>query len=356
MTTVPESPETVVERIGEELAAGLGVVLTGLGVRCGLWAALRGAGPLTAAEAARRTGLIEPYVREWLRAQAAGGYLSYDPDGDRFALPEPVAVALLDGPCGAMVDACLDMFGSITGGLPAFQEAFRAGRGFGWHERDVAHWRGTDALTRVLLPPGILAAAVSALDGVPDALRAGSSVADVGCGYGAPTIMVAEAFPSARVTGFDYHDTSVDAARTAAAAAGVADRVRFEVATATDFPGGGYALVLFVDSLHDLGDPVGALAHARAALAPDGAVLLVEPPGGDRVADNLTPVGRMFYAVSTLVCTPNAVSQDVGAPSGPLGTLAGEPRLAEVARAAGFRQVRRVPTEAPMNLVLELRG
>ena len=165
---VPDAQDmsaAVEEQMGKivtELGAALGVLLTSLGTRSGLWAALAGAGPLTTAEVAGKVSVEPSLVREWLRAQAAGGYLSYDPDGDRFALPEPVAVALLDGPCGAMVDACLDMFGSITGGLPAFQEAFRAGRGFGWHERDVAHWRGTDALTRVLLPPGILAAAVRA--------------------------------------------------------------------------------------------------------------------------------------------------------------------------------------------------
>jgi SAM-dependent methyltransferase len=206
-------------------------------------------------------------------------------------------------------------------------------------------------LTRAVLPAAALAAAVEQLPGIAARLRRGGRVADVGCGFGAPTIMLARAFPEAPVIGFDYHDASVAAARKAAAEAGVGARVSFEVATAADLPGTGYDLITFVDSLHDLGDPAGALSHARRALTPGGAVLLVEPPAGDTVADNLNPLGRMFYGVSTLVCTPNALSQGTAA----LGTLAGAARLTEVARAAGFGTVRRVDTDAPMNLLLELR-
>ncbi len=345
-----ETPQAVLERLTVELGSSLGTVLTGLGVRCGLWQALAGAGPLSAAEVGARAGIVEPYAREWLRAQAAGGWLDYDPATDRFALPEAVAVALLQAPGGAMADACLSMFASMGAGFGEFERAFRAGRGYGWDRRDTAHWQGTDALTRAMLAPPALAGAVERLPGIAERLRRGGRLADVGCGYGAPTIMLAQAFPGARITGFDYHDVSVAAARKAAAEAGVG--VAFEVAAALDLPGTGYDLVTFVDSLHDLGDPVGALARARAALAPGGAVLLVEPPGADTVAGNLTPLGRMFYAVSTLVCTPNALSQGSSA----LGTLAGPARLAEVARAAGFGTVRRLETDAPMNLMLELRA
>lgn len=348
-TTTATSPDQVMAQIVTELGAGLGVILTALGVRTGLWAALAGAGPLAAGEVAARTGLVEPYTREWLRSQAAAGYLEYHPESDAFSLPEAVEIALLRAPGGATVDACAHMFASMGASLADFERAFRTGAGFGWHQRDPEYWAGTDAFTRVTLTTDVLAAAIGDLAGVPAALRDGGRVADIGCGYGAPTRMIAEAFPAAKVAGFDYHDRSVAAARAAAAGSGV----RFEVAAATDFPGDGYALVTFVDSLHDLGDPVGALVHARQALAPGGAVLLVEPPGGDTVADNLTPAGRMFYAVSTLVCTPNALAQS--GPSAPLGTLAGAAALGEAAAAAGFRTVRRLDVDAPMNLLLELR-
>jgi SAM-dependent methyltransferase len=345
-----ETVEQVLERIVGDLAAALGTVTVGLGVRAGLWAAMAGAGPLTPAELAERVGSAEPYVREWLRTQAAAGYVRHA-DG-RFELPGEVAGALVHGPGGSMVDACARMLAATGSRFDAFAEAFRAGRGFGWHERAAEHWHGVDQLTRATIAPEFLAAAIHALDGVGAALDAGGTVVDVGCGYGAPTIMIAEAFPAARVLGCDYHDASVAAARKAAAAAGVLDRVRFEVAAAKEVPGTGYALAVFVDSLHDLGDPVGALAHARRLLAPGGAVLLVEPLATDRLEDSFHPAGRLFHAASTLFCTPTALSQEGTA----IGTLAGPRVLGEVAQSAGFARVRPVPVEAPFNLVLELRA
>jgi SAM-dependent methyltransferase len=243
------------------------------------------------------------------------------------------------------------MFCSMAAGFAEFDAAMRAGRGFGWHQRDPRYWAASDRFSRLAIAPELIETAIGELDGVPAALGAGGSVADIGCGYGSPTIMVGQAYPEARVTGFDYHDASVASARKAAAEAGVGDRVRFEVSSAKDFPGTGYALVTFFDSLHDLGDPVGALEHARRALDPDGAVLLFEPLAADRVVDNLNPTGRMFYAVSALVCTPNALSQEGLA----IGAQAGESTLRTVAGTAGFGRVRRVPVDAPMNLVLELR-
>ncbi|MDT7783269.1 MAG: hypothetical protein QOF58_1688 [Pseudonocardiales bacterium] len=345
MTTTERSPDQVMEQITTELGAGLGTFLTALGLRHGLWAALAGAGPLGVTEVASRTGLAEPYVREWLRSQAAAGYLTYD--ADTFSLPEAVEIAILHAPGGAIVDACAHLMASMGASFAEFEKAFRGGAGFAWHQRDPEYWAGTDALTRSTLHTGLIAAAVEAMPGVADALRAGGTVADIGCGYGAPTRMIAEAFPAARVTGYDYHDRSIAEARSRADGG-----VRFEVASASGFPGDGYALVTFVDSLHDLGDPVGALARARRSLAPGGAVLLIEPPGGDHVVDNLNPAGRMFYAVSLLVCTPSALSQ---ASTAPLGTLAGVPALREAASAAGFRTVRRLDVDAPMNLLVELR-
>jgi SAM-dependent methyltransferase len=353
-TTTTQSPDQVMGQIVTDLGAALGVLLTAVGVRHGLWAALAGAGPLGAGEVAARTGLAEPHVREWLRSQAAAGYLEYHAETDAFSLPEPVAIAMLHAPGGATVDACAHLLASMGASFADFERALRSGEGFGWHQRDPEYWAGTDALTRSSIDTGLIAAAIEALPGVADALRAGGSVADVGCGYGSPTRMISEAFPQAHVTGFDYHDRSIAEARSRAAEGEHGDRLRFEVAGATGFPGDGYALVTFVDSLHDFGDPVGALAHARRSLAPGGAVLLVEPPGGDRVTDNLNPAGRMFYAVSFLVCTPAALSQATPS-SAPLGTLAGAPALAEVAEAAGFRTVRRLDVDAPMNLLLELR-
>jgi SAM-dependent methyltransferase len=351
------TPDAVVDQLVDDMAGSLGVLLIALGTRTGLWTALAGAGPLAPAELAGRTGIAEPLVREWCRAQAAGGYLTYRPDDATFTLPDVVAGALLHGPGLAMVDACTDMFRSLSAGFDEFAAAFGAGHGFGWHRHDAQFWHGSDALTQVALPDGLIGAVLDQLGPVSAALAAGGSALDVGSGYGTPTLAMARHIPAARVLGVDSHDASVAHARRAAEEAGVAERVCFEVGAATDLPGSGYALVTFFDSLHDLGDPVGALVQARAALAPEGAVVLVEPLAADRVEDNLTPSGRMFYGVSTLICTPNAVSQTAAGTAGrvPLGTQAGEALLRETATAAGFAHVRRVPVEAPLNLVLELR-
>lgn len=354
MTVNQEKVEAVVGKIVEDLAGTLSTLTTALGVRAGWWSAMTGAGPLTPAELAEKVGTAEPYAREWLKTQAAGGYVRYA-DG-RFELSDDVAAALVNGPGGALVDSCTRMVCATGTRFDEFAEAFRTGRGFGWHERDPEHWHAVDLLTRATVAPEFLAGAIRALEGVPDALADGGTVLDVGCGYGAPTIMIAESFPAARVLGCDYHDASIAAARKAAAEAGVADRVRFEVAAAKDVPGSGYALVVFVDSLHDLGDPVGALTRAREVLAPDGAVLLVEPLATDQLEDSFQPAGRLFHAASVMFCTPTALSQ-----SGPdgvtaIGTLAGPQVLREVANTAGFGQVRPVPVKAPFNLVLELRS
>lgn len=352
-TEVEPTVDAVMGQILGELGGSLGVLLSALGVRAGIWEALSGRGPLTPAEVADRTGVAEPVTREWLRSQAAAGYLRYDSAIDAFTLPEAVAVAMLHAPGGAMIDACTSMLCSMGAGFEAFTEAFRTGAGFGWDQRTAQYWHGSDLLTRTVLPPELIGAI---LDQVSTTLAAGGAVADVGCGYGSPTLAVAGHFPAARVLGIDYHDVSIAQARAAAARAGLGERVRFEVAAATDLPGSDYDLITFFDSLHDLGDPIGALISAREALAPDGVVLLVEPLAADRVEDNFNPAGRMFYAVSTLICTPHAVSQRIPGGAEPLGTLAGEPRLRQVAEAAGFATVRRVPVDAPMNLVLELRA
>ena len=291
-------------------------------------------------------------MREWLRAQAAGGYLDYDPATGTFTLPDAVAAAICDGPGGALVDAAATMFSSMGEGFAAFSEAFSTGQGFGWHQRTAAHWHGTDAFTRVALPAGLIAAAIGEMAGVAAVLAAGGSVADVGCGYGTPTMAIADLFPAARVLGVDYHDASIahvaprpPARRRHRAVRG---RARGRPARAGLRPDH----LLRLPARHRR--PARRATRARAALAPAGAVLLVEPMGADDVEDNLNPVGRMFYAVSTLACTPNAVSQKTATSSEPLG-LAGQQRLRAVAAGAGFGRVRRLDVPAPMNLVLELR-
>jgi SAM-dependent methyltransferase len=364
MTTMQQQApaEAVEEQMGKivtELGAALGVLLTSLGTRSGLWDALAGAGALTTAEVAAKVSVEPSLVREWLRAQAAGGYLVYDPATGTFTLPDAVAAAICYGPGGALVDAAASLFSSMGEGFAAFSQAFSAGQGFGWHQRTAAHWHGTDAFTRTALPGELIEAMIGEMAGVPAALAAGGSVADVGCGYGAPTMAIAGLFPAARVLGIDYHDASIAHSRGEAArddARDGAGHVRFEVAAASSLPGQGYNLITFFDSLHDIGDPLGALRRARQALGPDGAVLLVEPLGADDVEDNLNPAGRMFYAISTLACTPNAVSQKTATSGEPLGAQAGEKRLQALATEAGFGRVRRLDVPAPMNLVLELRA
>ena len=347
--------EAQMGKIVTELGAALGVLLISLGIRSGLWAALAGAGPLTTADVAARVSVEPSLVREWLRAQAAGGYLEYDAANETFTLPNAVAAAICYGPGGALVDACATMLSSMGEGFAAFSEAFSAGQGFGWHQRTAGHWHGTDAFTRVALPAELIEAAIGAIDGLAAVLAAGGTVADVGCGYGTPTRAIAGLYPAARVLGIDYHDASIAHSRAEAARGGVSN-ARFEVAAAADLPGKDYDLITFFDSLHDLGDARGALVRARAAVAPAGAVLLFEPLGADDVQDNLNPNGRMFYAVSTLACTPNAVSQKTATSSEPLGAQAGEKRLRALAAEAGFSRVRRLDVPAPMNLVLELRA
>ena len=346
--------EAQMGKIVTELGSALGVLLTSLGTRSGLWAALAGAGPLTTEEVAAKV-LVDPaLVREWLRAQAAGGYLEYEPAGETFQLPDAVAAAIHDGPGGALVDAAATMMSSMGEGFSAFSEAFSTGQGFGWHQRTAEHWHGTDAFTRAALPTALIAAAIDQISDVGSALTSGGTVVDVGCGYGAPTLGIAGLYPAASVLGIDYHDASIAHARAEAAATGV-DNARFEVIPATELSGADFDLITFFDSLHDIGDPAGALRRARAAVASTGAVLLFEPMSADDVQDNLNPVGRMFYAVSTLACTPNAVSQRTTTSSEPLGAQAGEKRLRALASEAGFTQVRRSGVDAPMNLILELR-
>jgi SAM-dependent methyltransferase len=321
-----------------------------IGDKLGLYQALA-AGPATPAELAHRTSTHPRLVAEWLAAQAASGYVSYDPTGERFSLSPEQAFALAheDGPM--YLPGAFQVMVAAVKDEPKVTQAFRSGTGVGWHQHDPDLFAGTERFFRPGYAANLVSSWIPALDGVPAKLEAGATVADVGCGHGASTILLAQAYPKSTFVGVDYHQPSIQRAREAAAKAGVADRCRFEVAPADAYPGAGYDLVAIFDALHDMGDPVGAAAHVRQTLAPDGTFLLVEPYANDRLEDNLTPVGRAFYAASTLLCVPHSLSEPVGLA---LGAQAGEQRLREVATAAGFGRFRRV-AETPFNLIYEAR-
>jgi SAM-dependent methyltransferase len=333
-----------------DFGALLSAALINIGDKLGLFTALAGAGPLTPAEIAAKTGTTERYVREWASGVAAAGYLDYAGDG-RYELNEEQAVALTDESSPAYVTGGFQAMMAATRILPRAVEAFRTGEGIGWHEHDEGLFQGTERFFKPGYLANLVQAWIPALDGVDEKLRAGGKVADIGCGYGASTIIMAKSYPNSTFHGFDYHEGSIDAARKAASEAGVSDRVTFEVASATDYPGTDYDLACHFDCLHDMGDPIGAAAYTRQSLKSDGSWLLVEPFANDDVADNLNPIGRVFYSASTLICTPASLSQDVGYG---LGAQAGEAKLREVAEAAGFSSFRRA-TETPFNIVLEGR-
>jgi SAM-dependent methyltransferase len=359
MTTLDTPPAAVdtdklmqfVFRAVDEVGATLNTALVVMGDRLGWYRALAGAGPLTPADLASRTGTAERYVREWLNAQAAGGFVEYDPDSGRYTLPPEQAVALTDASSPAFLPGLFQIaLGSVLDSA-AITDAARTGEGFGWHEHVGDVHEGCERFFRPGYNAHLVAEWLPALDGVVGRLQDGGRVADVGCGHGASTVLMAEAFPASTFTGFDYHEGSITTARSRAADAGVTDRVQFQTAPAAAYPGHGYDLVTTFDSLHDMGDPVGAARHVRDTLSPDGAWLIVEPAAGDRVEQNLNPVSRAYYAFSTLLCTPSSLSQEVGLA---LGAQAGEARIRDVVTTAGFGRFRRV-AETPFNLVYEAR-
>jgi SAM-dependent methyltransferase len=322
-----------------------------MGDKLGLYRAMAGAGPLSSVELAERSGAAERYVREWLNAQAAGGYVEYDPASGRYTLPPEQTVALTDEASPAYLPGFFQVaIGSVLDS-PRVTEAARSGAGLGWHEHNHDVFHGCERFFRTGYNANLVGSWLPALDGVVEKLERGALVADVGCGHGASTILMARAFPRSTFVGSDYHAGSIETARGRAKEAGVDTRVRFEVGPAAAFPGSGYDLVTMFDCLHDMGDPVGAARHVHESLAPDGTWMIVEPAAGDNVEDNLNPVGRAYYAFSTLLCTPASLSQDVGLA---LGAQAGEKRIGEVVRAGGFTRFRRA-TETPFNLIFEAR-
>jgi SAM-dependent methyltransferase len=345
-----EKLEGFVHKALGDLGSALTAALVVVGDKLGLYRAMAAAGPVTSAELATRTDTNERCVREWLAAQAAAGYVDYDQANQRYSLSPEHAIALTDEESPACV---LGGFQGMTAAMraaPKVTDAFRTGKGVGWHEHDAELFVGTERFFRPGYNANLVSAWIPALEGVEAKLRAGARVADVGCGHGASTIILAKAYPKSTFVGFDYHGPSVEQARRRAAEVGVGDRVTFEVAAAKTYPGT-YDLVAFFDCLHDMGDPVGAATHVRESLHRDGTWLLVEPRAGDHVHENLNPLGRLFYSVSTLVCTQASLSQEVGAA---LGAQAGEARLRNVLTKAGFTRIRRA-AETPFNLVLEAR-
>jgi SAM-dependent methyltransferase len=334
-----------------DLGAALSAALVVIGDRLGLYRAMSDGEPFTPRELAERTDTDERYVREWLSNQAAGGYVSYDPQERAFWLTPEQSLALAQEGSPAFVAGAFQLATALVKDEPKITQAFRSGEGVGWHEHSHDLFAGTERFFRPGYAANLISSWIPALEGVQAKLEAGGLVADVGCGHGASTLIMAEAFPSSRFVGFDYHDASIEHARAAAHDAGVADRVSFEVASAKEYPGGGYDLVAVFDCLHDMGDPVGAAAHVRQTLSDDGTWMIVEPFAGDRLEDNLNPVGRVFYGASTLVCTPASRDQEVGLA---LGAQAGEARLREVVTEGGFSRFRRA-AETPFNLVLEAR-
>ncbi|MBV8956214.1 MAG: methyltransferase domain-containing protein [Solirubrobacterales bacterium] len=336
-------------RFVSDLGAALSAALVVIGDKLGLYRAMADGQPVSPEELATRTGTDARYVREWLSNQAAGGYVSYRED--RFWLSPEQSLALAQEGSPAFVPGAFQLATSLVKDEEKISRAFASGAGVGWHEHHHDLFAGTERFFRPGYATNLVSAWIPALEGVAAKLEAGALVADVGCGHGASTLLMAEAYPRSEFVGFDLHDASIEHARHAASAAGLAGRVSFEVAAAKQYPAAGYDLVAMFDCLHDMGDPVGAAAHVRETLGDDGTWMIVEPYAGDRLEENLNPVGRVFYGASTLVCTPASRAQEVGLA---LGAQAGEGRIRDVVTAGGFTRLRRA-TETPFNLVLEAR-
>jgi SAM-dependent methyltransferase len=332
--------------LGAAVHAGMVVI----GEKLGLYKALA-TGAMTSAELATTTKTDERYVREWLSSQAAGGYVNYDHNTNRFSLSAEQAFTLANEDSPAYLPGAFELAVGSLAAVPRIAESFRTGAGMGWHEHDAGVFHGCEKFFRPGYAANLVSAWIPALHGVTEKLEAGARVADVGCGKGASTILMAKAFPKSRFFGFDYHDKSIEGARDSARRQGVADRVTFEVATAKGYPGKDYDLVAVFDCLHDMGDPIGAATHVRQSLAKDGTWMIVEPFANNDLKDNLNPVGRVYYSFSTLLCTPSSRSQEVGLC---LGAQAGEARIKDVVTASGFTRFRRA-AETPFNIVYDAR-
>jgi SAM-dependent methyltransferase len=364
MPTPPQAPaadlppgpadDAKLQEFLNQLFTDLGGTMTAamvlIGDKLGLYKAMADGKPLTATELAKKTGTVERYVREWLGNQAASGYVHYDSKTATYRLPPEQALALATEGSPAFFAGAFQVAAAMFAAVPKIMSNFQTGAGLDWCDHDQRLFEGTERFFRPGYAANLVQNWIPALDGVDAKLKAGAKVADIGCGFGASTIVMAKAFPNSKFHGFDYHAPSVEAAQARARAAGVAERATFAVAKATDFPGQDYDFVAHFDCLHDMGDPTGAAAHVRATLKPDGTWMIVEPFAGDKVEDNLNPVGRVFYAASTCICVPASLAH-----KGPaLGAQAGEGRLRDIVMRGGFTRFRRA-TQTPFNLVLEAR-
>ena len=333
-----------------DLGAAVHTGMVVIGEKLGLYKALA-AEPLTSAELAAKTKTDERYVREWLSSQAAGGYVTYDEKTNKFSLTEEQAFTLANEDSPAYLPGAFELALGSLAAIPRIAESFRSGAGMGWHEHDAGVFHGCEKFFRPGYAANLVSSWIPSLTGVKEKLEAGARVADVGCGKGASTILMAKAYPKSQFFGFDYHDKSIEGARESANREGVADRVTFEVAKAKEYPGKGYDFVAVFDCLHDMGDPAGAAAHVLRSLSKDGTWMIVEPFAKEELKDNLNPVGRVYYSFSTLLCTPCSRSQEVGLC---LGAQAGEGRIRDVVTSAGFSRFRRA-AETPFNIVYEAR-
>ncbi len=350
-TTDPDKLDAFIGKMLGDLGAVASASLVIIGDKLGLYRELQKGEALTSAELAVRTATSERYVREWLANQAASGYVEYDAATERFSLPPEQGFMLADESSPLNVTGLFELLQSMIVDEPEIAERFRSGAGFGWHEHDSRLFEGCERFFRPGYNAHLIGSWIPALQGVEQKLRDGAKVADIGCGLGASTIIMAQAYPKSLFHGFDYHATSIELARERAKAAGVGDRIVFQTAGAKDVPAGGYDFAAFFDCLHDMGDPVGAAKAVKKALAPDGTWMVVEPFAGDRLEDNLNLIGRIYYACSTMLCTPASLSQEVGLA---LGAQAGEARMREVVTEAGFTRFRRA-AETPFNIVYEVK-
>ncbi|MGE0260315.1 MAG: class I SAM-dependent methyltransferase [Alphaproteobacteria bacterium] len=334
-----------------DLGGAASIALVRIGDALGLYKALHRKGPMTVSDLAAATGLQERYLREWASQQAASNYLSYDPATRKFALPEEQAMVFAVDDSPVNMTGAFDLMVALMAAQDKVQDAFKTGGGVSWGDNIGCMFCAVAKFFRPGYHNNLVPNWLPALDGVMDKLQRGATVADVGCGHGWSTVLMAKAFPNSQFIGFDFHPSSIESAAAHAAEHGVSANARFEVAAAKEYPGRDFDLVTFFDCLHDMGDPAGAAAHVRQSLKPDGTWMIVEPMAGDRLEDNLNPVGRLYYAGSTMVCVPTSLSQEVGAA---LGAQAGEARLREVITSGGFTSMRRA-TETPFNMILEAR-
>lgn len=338
-------------QVVSDISATFSGVMTNIGHKLGLYKAMAGVGVITSQALAERTGTHERYVREWLNNQTAGGYVVYDADSGGYTLPDAHVPVLVNEESPVFLIPALDVASSLWLDEDKVVEVFRSGEGIAWSDHHHRLFCGSEALFRPGYKAHLTTSWIQSLSGVEAKLKSGAKVADVGCGHGASTIVLAQSYPKSVFYGFDNHEPSIEIARQRALEAGSTENIQFNVATAKEYTESEFDLICFMDCLHDMGDPVGAAAHAKKALKPDGAVLLVEPAAGDAVSENINPVSRLYYAASTAVCTPCSRSQEVGLA---LGAQAGEKRLSEILKEAGFQHIRRT-ADTPFNMIIEAR-